>query len=441
MWRHSPQTQLILDLLPQVGEVRGVHVTFTAMLMREDDPRWVPELGGGALLDVGCYCVSAARLLLGEPDRVHGEARIGRGGVDTQFAGTLRFGAVLATFECGLRSAFSNTLEVIGTDGILRVPSPFVDPPGLVVVNGEEHRVDAGNHYRAELDDVLRRDPRRAQRRFSAATRCAGQATVLDALLTLCRLALLAGVQQVLRVEGLLDPRVQVVAGRAELVLRAGRASASRSPCSPVTVPPRRSASSNSSWHAASARCSSSGSSGEKRNVEWMLPSPACPNESAGTPWRSPISSVSRATSRSRSSGTAMSSLKAPPRCARIANAAPPRQRHSSATSDGSSRRVHGDGVLGERLAAARPRRGAPRRATPSASVITMNAAPSGQAERIRVARVGQRDGVEVLDRRGHDARREHTLDRARCRPPRRGRARSPAARARARARAAATPR
>jgi hypothetical protein len=34
------------------------------------------------------------------------------------------------------------------------VPSPFVDPPGLVVVNGEEHRVDAGNHYRAELDDV-----------------------------------------------------------------------------------------------------------------------------------------------------------------------------------------------------------------------------------------------------------------------------------------------
>jgi xylose dehydrogenase (NAD/NADP) len=182
VWRHSPQTQLVLDLLPQVGELRAVHVTFTAMLTREDDPRWVPELGGGALLDVGCYCVSAARLLLGEPERVHGEARIGRGGVDTQFAGTLRFGDVLATFQCGLRSSFSNELEVIGTEGILRVPSPFVDPPGLVVVNGEEHRVDAGNHYRAELDDMcaairgehdvlLGRDEMR------------GQATVLDALL------------------------------------------------------------------------------------------------------------------------------------------------------------------------------------------------------------------------------------------------------------------
>lgn len=182
MWRHSRQTQLILDLLPQVGEVRGVHVTFTAMLPREDDPRWVPDLGGGALLDVGCYCVSAARLLLGEPDRVHGEARIGRGGVDTQFAGTMRFGDVIATFQCGLGSHFTNELEVIGTERILRVPSPFVDPPGLVLMDGEEHRVDAGNHYRCELDDLcaairgergvlLGRDEMR------------GQATVLDALL------------------------------------------------------------------------------------------------------------------------------------------------------------------------------------------------------------------------------------------------------------------
>ncbi len=182
MWRHSPQTKLLLDLVPQIGEVRGVHATFTAMLTRDDDPRWVPELGGGALLDVGCYCVSAARLLLGEPDRVHGEARISRGGVDTQFAGTMRFGDVTATFQCGLRSSFTNELEVIGTEGILRVPSPFVDPPGLVVVNGDEHRVNAGNHYRAELDDMcaairgersvlLGRDEMR------------GQATVLDALL------------------------------------------------------------------------------------------------------------------------------------------------------------------------------------------------------------------------------------------------------------------
>ena len=87
-----------------------------------------------------------------------------------------------ATFQCSLRRALANTIEVFGADGVLRVPQRFVDPPGIVVLNGEEHRVDAGNHYRAELDD------------FCAAIRgerppligrdeMLGQARVLDALL------------------------------------------------------------------------------------------------------------------------------------------------------------------------------------------------------------------------------------------------------------------
>ncbi|MDX6474640.1 MAG: D-xylose 1-dehydrogenase D-xylono,5-lactone-forming [Gaiellaceae bacterium] len=154
MWRHSAQTRLLLDLLPRVGDVHALDATFTARLARDDDPRWVRELGGGALLDVGCYCVSAARLVLGEPDAVHGEARLGRGGVDEHFAGTLRFGDVVATFQCGLTSRLVDQIEVIGSDGVLRVPNAFVDPPGLVVLDGEEHRVDSRNHYRAELEDV-----------------------------------------------------------------------------------------------------------------------------------------------------------------------------------------------------------------------------------------------------------------------------------------------
>jgi xylose dehydrogenase (NAD/NADP) len=154
MWRHSPQTRLLVDLLPRVGEVRAVNATFTGTLTRDDDPRWVRELGGGALLDLGCYCVSAARLLLGEPDAVHGEASVGRRGVDEHFAGTLRFGDVVATFQCGLTSRLVDQIEVIGADGVLRVPNAFVSPPGIVVLNGEQHRVEPGNAYRAELEDV-----------------------------------------------------------------------------------------------------------------------------------------------------------------------------------------------------------------------------------------------------------------------------------------------
>jgi predicted dehydrogenase len=152
MWRHSAQTRLLLDLLPRVGAVQAVDVVFTGLLDRDDDPRWAAELGGGALLDLGCYCVSAARLVLGEPDGAHGEARL-RGGVDEHFAGLLRFGEVFATFQCGFTSALANRIAVIGSAGVLEVPQAFVDPPGVVLLDGAEHRVEPDNMYRAELDD------------------------------------------------------------------------------------------------------------------------------------------------------------------------------------------------------------------------------------------------------------------------------------------------
>jgi predicted dehydrogenase len=184
MWRHSPQTALLRELLPSIGVLQSVHAVFTFPLTNDDNVRLVPELGGGALLDVGCYCVSAARLVTGEePERVHGERWVGRGGVDERFAATLRFpGGVTATMQCGFTGGPLDAIEVVGSDGWLRVPRAFVNPPGVVVVNGEEHRVEPGNHYRAELED------------FCAAIRgehgvlndraeMLGQARALDALL------------------------------------------------------------------------------------------------------------------------------------------------------------------------------------------------------------------------------------------------------------------
>ena len=77
-----------------------------------------------------------------------------RGGVDLRFAGTPRFGAVVATFQCGLTSQLVDQIEVVGTEGVLRVPNAFVDPPGVVLLNGGKHGVDPGNHYRAEREAV-----------------------------------------------------------------------------------------------------------------------------------------------------------------------------------------------------------------------------------------------------------------------------------------------
>jgi predicted dehydrogenase len=180
MWRHSAQTQLLRDLLPRVGEVQAVHTEFFGILPRENDVRFAPELGGGALLDLGCYCISATRLVLGEPGRVYGEAWRGRGGVDERFAATLRVGDVVATFACGF-TARTNRIEVVGDDGVLFVPQAFVSPPGVVLLNGEEHRVDPGNQYRAELEDFCAAI--RGERRVLVdRAEMKGQARVLDAL-------------------------------------------------------------------------------------------------------------------------------------------------------------------------------------------------------------------------------------------------------------------
>jgi xylose dehydrogenase (NAD/NADP) len=181
MWRHANQTALLRELLPRVGEIQAVQASFFGILPRDDDVRFVPELGGGALLDLGCYCVSACRLVLGEPGSVYGEAWLGRGGVDERFAGTLRFGGVVATFQCGF-TATVNQIEVVGADGVLSVPQAFVNPPGVVLVNGDEHRVEPGDHYRAELDDFCAaiRGERHA---LNGRAEMLGQARVLAALL------------------------------------------------------------------------------------------------------------------------------------------------------------------------------------------------------------------------------------------------------------------
>jgi D-xylose 1-dehydrogenase (NADP+, D-xylono-1,5-lactone-forming) len=153
MWRHSAQTKLLLSLLPELGEIQAIHSWFFDVLPREGDVRFVPELGGGALLDIGCYCVGALRLVAGrEPDQVTAAALPGRGGVDERFTGTLRFGALTATFACGFHGK-ANNLEVLGANGRLHVTHAFSDPDGVVLLNGEEHRTEAMDDYRAQLAD------------------------------------------------------------------------------------------------------------------------------------------------------------------------------------------------------------------------------------------------------------------------------------------------
>jgi xylose dehydrogenase (NAD/NADP) len=170
MYRHNPQTMRVVELVSDgaVGRLRLVRGTFSFGLGGETDVRLDPALEGGALMDVGCYCVSAARLLAGEPERVTGEQVLGGGGVDVAFTATMLFpDEVLAHFDAGIVLAGRDELEVVGEDGSL-----FLDDPWHCLEPVIEIRRDDGvqrielervNSYMLELDN------------FSAAIRGEGE--------------------------------------------------------------------------------------------------------------------------------------------------------------------------------------------------------------------------------------------------------------------------
>ena len=170
MWRYHPQTEALVRLAGEIAPLRVVRAAFGFPLPPDDvaNVRLQGSLEGGALMDVGCYCVSALRLLGGEPERVHGELVPGGDGVDGRFAGVLRFaGDVVGTFDCGFDVPPRSAIEVVGEGGTVTSADPWhgVAPRLTLARPGEppaEVPVEAANPYQLEVED------------FSAAIRAGG---------------------------------------------------------------------------------------------------------------------------------------------------------------------------------------------------------------------------------------------------------------------------
>jgi xylose dehydrogenase (NAD/NADP) len=161
MYRHHPQTRTAKELVEagEIGELRTVRCGFGFTLDDPDDVRLSPDLDGGSLMDVGCYCVSAARLFAGEPDAAIGRQVLASGGVDVRFAATLSFpGEVLAHFDCGFDVPDNSGLEVVGSKATLRLSTPFlITEPGIELLrDGEVERVEApeAGSYQLELESM-----------------------------------------------------------------------------------------------------------------------------------------------------------------------------------------------------------------------------------------------------------------------------------------------
>ncbi|MDO6385094.1 MULTISPECIES: Gfo/Idh/MocA family protein [Uliginosibacterium] len=161
MYRYTDRTRQLRAVLDSgvLGEIRHVNASFRFLLDRPGTIKMEPELGGGALYDVGVYPVSLLGLITDGalPVRVHAEAQFDNG-VDVNASVLLRYeSGLLATLHCGFNAFGQMGAEIIGSKGRLMVPDPFLGEAGeLTLVTAQGSRsipVSATDRYTAQVRD------------------------------------------------------------------------------------------------------------------------------------------------------------------------------------------------------------------------------------------------------------------------------------------------
>jgi predicted dehydrogenase len=170
MYRFHPQWQMAFKLVQdgRVGQLRTIHTLFSYYL---DDPtniRNQPNMGGGALMDIGCYPISLSRFLYDdEPERVLGHIeRDPATQVDRLTSAVLEFGRGTATFTCGTQIAPYQRVNIFGSSGRIEIEIPFNAPserPCRIWLHtaaefepAEEIRFEVCNQYALQADAFAR---------------------------------------------------------------------------------------------------------------------------------------------------------------------------------------------------------------------------------------------------------------------------------------------
>jgi D-xylose 1-dehydrogenase (NADP+, D-xylono-1,5-lactone-forming) len=171
MYRFHPQHRRVRELIDSgaIGDVLEVRAHLSVDLMSPPDPdnvRFRPELGGGALLDMGCYGVSAARMIFNdEPSAVSAWRRVDeRFGVDVAAAGILEFSmGRVAMVSCSFEANGNGFYTAIGRNGMIEAPRALILGAGtrvpealIAVVDGDGRRreevLQSFNQYRALVE-------------------------------------------------------------------------------------------------------------------------------------------------------------------------------------------------------------------------------------------------------------------------------------------------
>jgi D-xylose 1-dehydrogenase (NADP+, D-xylono-1,5-lactone-forming) len=181
MYRYTERTRQVREILRSgvLGDIRFVEATFRFLLSNPASIKLKPELGGGALYDVGCYPVNFAGMVADEAagvaagsSRAEAVAASGvlDGGVDVIFSGLLRYpSGLIASLHCGFNAHRRVVAEITGSLGVLEVPDAFFDNAGaLILTQGDVRReipVAESDRYCREVEDfaasILERRPPR----------------------------------------------------------------------------------------------------------------------------------------------------------------------------------------------------------------------------------------------------------------------------------------
>jgi len=130
MYRFHPQWEKLQQLLEegQTGSMRAVHAIFSFFSGDAKNIRNRGDMGGGSLLDVGCYAVSSARLLFGsEPLRISAVMDLDPAeNIDLTTSAVMEFEGGSAAFTSSIRAGRMNRVTVLGSEGSLVLESAFI---------------------------------------------------------------------------------------------------------------------------------------------------------------------------------------------------------------------------------------------------------------------------------------------------------------------------
>jgi len=132
MYRHHPQWKKVKDLVGEkaIGELKGIHSLYSYFNDDKSNIRNIVEAGGGAMLDIGCYCTSLSRFVFDhEPTRVLGRVELDpQTRIDRFASAVLDFDEGVATFTCSTQSQHYQRVNILGTKGRIEIEIPINAP-------------------------------------------------------------------------------------------------------------------------------------------------------------------------------------------------------------------------------------------------------------------------------------------------------------------------